>query len=69
LAGKVRATNGGMKQSTLTPNSIERVRKFTREILLASAITLAAIVVFLASKDETEIAAAPPVVTSPAQPN
>lgn len=58
-----------MKQPTLTSSSIERVRKFTREILLASAITLAAIVVFLASKDETELAAAPPAATSAAQPN
>ncbi len=58
-----------MKTRITTPNTAGRVRKFTREILLASAITLAAIVVVLATKDETEIAAVPPVAPEPAQPN
>jgi hypothetical protein len=58
-----------MKPSTITPRPANRVRKFTREILLASAITLAAIAMFLASHGETEIAAVPTAVPPPAQSN
>jgi len=58
-----------MKPRSIAPRPENRARKFKREILLASAITLAAIVVFLASKDETEIAAAPPAIAPPAQSN
>ena len=58
-----------MKHRTITPRPANRVRKFTREILLASAITLAAIAVFLASHGDTEIAAVPTAVPPPAQSN
>jgi hypothetical protein len=58
-----------MKPRPISSRPTHRVRKFTREILLASAITLAAIIVFMAARDDTEFAAAPPVVIEPAQPN
>ena len=58
-----------MKQRTITSRPANRVRQFTREILLASAITAAAIGMFFAATDETEFAAAPPSVTEPGQSN
>ncbi|MCU0731635.1 MAG: hypothetical protein MUE84_08605 [Hyphomonas sp.] len=45
---------------------VYRVRRFTREILLASAITLAAIVVLTLSREETEVAEAPSSESTPA---
>ncbi len=48
-----------MKTHTIPSRSSGRVRKFTREILLASAITMAAIVMLLMSREPTEIAAVP----------
>jgi len=50
-----------MKQQPTFFRPLNRARQFTREIALASAITLAAVVVFLFSREPTEMASAPPV--------
>jgi hypothetical protein len=55
-----------MKTSSMTSRPTHRVRKFTREILLASAITLAAISVLLMSREQTEMAEAPSTLPSTA---
>ena len=55
-----RATIVGMKTRTAISNSSYRARRVTGEIMLASAITLAAIFVFALSRNETDYASAPP---------
>jgi len=54
-----------MKMKSMN-SPVYRVRRFTREILLASAITLAAIVVLTLSREETEVAEAPSSESTPA---
>jgi hypothetical protein len=44
--------------------STERIRRFSREIVLATAITLAAFFVFLLSQENTQIAEAPAGATT-----
>lgn len=56
-----------MKTKTMTVRSTHRVRKLSREILLASAITLAAIIMFVASREPAEMVSAPADAESPAQ--
>jgi len=49
-----------MKTRIEISSSSHRARRVTGEIILASAITLAAIFVFALSRNETEYASAPP---------
>jgi len=55
-----------MKHRLTTFRPSKRARQFTREIVWASAITLAALIVFLVSREPTELAAVPPVTSEPA---
>ncbi|MCU0955236.1 MAG: hypothetical protein MUC37_11660 [Hyphomicrobium sp.] len=48
-----------MKSKLIYSRPDNRVRRFTREILLASAITVAAIIVLTLSRDQTEVAEGP----------
>jgi hypothetical protein len=50
-----------MKQHQTFYRPFSRARQFSREIAFASAITLAAVVMFLFSREPTEMASAPPV--------
>lgn len=54
-----------MKYRLTTFRPSNRARKFTREIAVASAITLAALIVFLVSREPTEMAAVPPATIDP----
>jgi hypothetical protein len=56
-----------MKQRHSSYRPVTRARLFAREILLASAITMAAVIVFLASREPTELASAPPAETGSTQ--
>jgi hypothetical protein len=56
-----------MKTKTFHSRPVHRVRQFTREILLASAITIAAIIVLALSRDQTEVAEAPAPPNMPVQ--
>jgi hypothetical protein len=56
-----------MKQRLSSHRPVTRARLFAREILLASAITMAALMVFLASQEQTEMASAPPAETGSTQ--
>jgi hypothetical protein len=56
-----------MKTKSIHSRPDNRVRRFTREILLASAITVAAIIVLTLSRDQTEVAEAPSPEGAPAQ--
>lgn len=56
-----------MKTKSIYSRPENRVRRFTREILLASAITVAAIIVLTLSREQTEVAEAPPPAGAPVQ--
>jgi hypothetical protein len=56
---KDRASIGHMKTRNTISRPNYRVRKFSAEILLATAITLAAIFVLVMSQEQTEMASAP----------
>lgn len=56
-----------MKTPTLRHLSINRVRKFSWEILLASAITIIALGFMLMSQDHTDFAAIPSQPQTPAE--
>jgi hypothetical protein len=56
-----------MKQRISSHRPVTRARLFAREILLASAITMAALIVFLAAQEPTEMASAPPTETGSTQ--